>query len=67
MKQYIKITSLTHTLHLNNKQKSISKLTENTLPTQYRYQLNNIFRKLPAVWNNLGFIQNAKCKMKKKK
>jgi len=52
--------SLTYALHLNNKQKSISKLTENTLPTQYRYQLNNIFRKIHAVWHNLGFIQNEK-------
>jgi hypothetical protein len=49
MKQYIKVQSLTHALHLNNKQKSISQLTENKLSTQYRYQLNNIFRELHAV------------------
>jgi len=49
MKQYIKVKSLTHALHLNNKQKSISQLTENTLPTQYRYHLNNIFTELHAV------------------
>ena len=54
---------MTHALHLNNKQKAISKLTENTLPTQYRYQLDNIFRNLPVVWHNLGFIQNAENKV----
>lgn len=63
MLQYIKDKSLTQTLHLNNKQISISKLTDNTLPTQDRYQLNNIFRKQPAVSQNLRFIQNAKKKV----